>query len=132
MRTNFLIVGQGLAGSLLAWELLARGKRVFVVDRDEPDTSSKVAAGIVTPITGQRVAPSWRVDDIMISYAADQGGVGPHTDAYDVFLMQARGTRRWRLSYREYTDDDLLPGLDMRVLKRFDTDQEWLLQGSDV
>ena len=41
-----------------------------------------------------------RIDDIMISYASDQGGVGPHTDDYDVFLMQALGRRRWQLSYR--------------------------------
>ena len=44
--------------------------------------------------------PTWRIDDIMISYATDQGGVGPHTDAYDVFLMRAGGRRRWRLSYQ--------------------------------
>ena len=65
MRTGTLIVGQGLAGSLLAWELMARGKRVFVVDRDEPVTSSKIAAGIVTPITGKRLAPSWRIDEML-------------------------------------------------------------------
>jgi glycine/D-amino acid oxidase-like deaminating enzyme len=65
MRTDYLIVGQGLAGSLLAWELLARGKQVLVVDRDEPVTSSKIAAGIVTPVTGQRVAPSWRIDEML-------------------------------------------------------------------
>lgn len=76
--------------------------------------------------------PSWRVDDIMISYATDQGGVGPHMDAYDVFLMQALGKRRWRLSYREYTDDDLVPGLEQRILATFDTDEEWVLAPGDV
>ncbi len=54
MKIDYLIVGQGLAGSLLAWQLLARGKRVLVVDRDETDTSSKVAAGLVNPIAGAR------------------------------------------------------------------------------
>lgn len=54
MKTDFLIVGQGLAGSLLAWHLLEAGKRVLVVDRDEADTSSKVAAGLVTPVAGGR------------------------------------------------------------------------------
>jgi glycine oxidase len=63
MKVDTLIVGQGLAGSLLAWELISRGRRVLVVDRDEPVTSSKVAAGIVTPITGQRLAPTWRLDE---------------------------------------------------------------------
>lgn len=54
MKIDFLIVGQGLAGSLLAWRLLDRGKRVLVVDRDETVTSSKVAAGLVTPLAGSR------------------------------------------------------------------------------
>lgn len=76
--------------------------------------------------------PGWRIDDIMISYAADQGGVGPHTDAYDVFLMQGLGRRRWRLSYRDYTDDDLLPGLEQRILAHFDIDEDWVLEPGDV
>lgn len=54
MKVDYLIVGQGLAGSLLAWELLQRGKRILVVDRDEETTSSKVAAGLVTPLTGAK------------------------------------------------------------------------------
>lgn len=54
MKVDFLIVGQGLAGSLLAWQLLRRRKRVLVVDRDEAVTSSKVAAGLVTPVHGAR------------------------------------------------------------------------------
>jgi glycine oxidase len=64
MKIDTLIVGQGLAGSLLAWELIARGQRVLVVDRDEAVTSSKVAAGIVTPITGMRLAPTWRGEEL--------------------------------------------------------------------
>ncbi len=76
--------------------------------------------------------PDWRIDDVMISFASDQGGVGPHTDAYDVFLMQARGRRRWRLSHGEYDDDDLVPGLEQRILAHFETDQEWVLEPGDV
>lgn len=76
--------------------------------------------------------PAWRIDDIMVSYAVDQGGVGPHSDAYDVFLMQAAGRRRWRLSYCDYGDDDLIPGLEQRVLAHFASDQEWLLEAGDV
>lgn len=79
-----------------------------------------------------RFIPRWRVDDIMISYAADQGTVGPHTDAYDVFLVQTQGQRRWRISGREYGADDLLADIDLKVLKQFDTEQEWLLNPGDV
>lgn len=60
-----IILGHGLAGATLAWQLRWRGWRVLVVDRDEPVTSSKVAAGIVTPISGRRVARSWRVDEFL-------------------------------------------------------------------
>lgn len=54
MFVDTLIVGQGLAGSLLAWELLSRGQRILVVDRDEAVSASKVAAGLVTPVSGSR------------------------------------------------------------------------------
>ncbi|MDF1825594.1 MAG: FAD-dependent oxidoreductase [Verrucomicrobiales bacterium] len=58
MKVDYLIVGQGLAGSLLAWQLLRRNKRILVVDRDETVTSSKIAAGLVTPITGSKFSIS--------------------------------------------------------------------------
>jgi len=54
VKIDFLIVGQGLAGSLLAWQLIDRNQRILVVDRDETVTSSKVAAGLVTPLAGSR------------------------------------------------------------------------------
>ena len=62
---EFLIVGQGLAGTALAWELIWRGRDVLVVDAGEAVTSSKIAAGLVTPITGQRLALGWRVDEML-------------------------------------------------------------------
>ena len=76
--------------------------------------------------------PAWQIDDIMVSYAADQGGVGPHNDAYDVFLMQGAGQRRWRLSHRVYEDRDLLPGQDLRILRTFETDADWTLGPGDL
>ena len=61
-----VIVGQGLAGTLLGWALVERdpGRRVLLVDREETVTSSRVAAGIVTPITGQRLVKSWRLEEM--------------------------------------------------------------------
>ena len=59
MNAEFLIVGQGLAGTALAWRLLERGRSFLIVDRDEPVTCSKVAAGLVTPITGMRLNLNW-------------------------------------------------------------------------
>lgn len=61
---DFVIVGQGLAGTCLAWQLIWRNQRLLIVDRDEKVTSSRVAAGLMTPITGQRLVTSWRWDSL--------------------------------------------------------------------
>ncbi len=62
---DIIVVGQGLAGTTLALALQAAGQRVLVVDAEEPVTSSKIAAGLTTPITGQRLALSWRADEML-------------------------------------------------------------------
>ncbi len=79
-----------------------------------------------------RFLPDWRVDDIMISYAADQGSVGPHADDYDVFLIQGAGRRRWQLHHRPTSDADLIPGLDLRILARFEPEETWALEPGDL
>ena len=74
--------------------------------------------------------PRWRVDDVMVSLAAPQGSVGPHVDGYDVFLLQGRGRRRWRIATR--FDRECRPGLDLRVLRRFRAEREWVLAAGDM
>jgi 50S ribosomal protein L16 3-hydroxylase len=74
--------------------------------------------------------PHARLDDLMVSYAPDGGGVGPHFDSYDVFLLQGQGKRLWRIS--EQTDLTLVEGAPLRILKKFDTAQEWLLEAGDM
>lgn len=60
-----IIVGQGIAGTTLAWAMLEAGQRVLVVDAETPVSSSKIAAGLITPITGQRLALSWQVETFL-------------------------------------------------------------------
>jgi len=74
--------------------------------------------------------PHARLDDLMVSYAPDSGGVGPHFDSYDVFLLQGQGKRLWRIS--EQTDLSLVEGAPLRILKNFDTTEEWLLEAGDM
>ena len=62
---DFLIVGQGLAGAILAWELADRGQRVLVVDDAPEQSASKVSAGILNPVTGKRLVKSWMVDTFL-------------------------------------------------------------------
>jgi 50S ribosomal protein L16 3-hydroxylase len=79
-----------------------------------------------------RFLPGWRLDDIMISYAADQGSVGPHLDDYDVFLIQVDGRRRWRISTAPDPPVAILPDQDLRILSRFEPDRDWLLTPGDM
>jgi len=74
--------------------------------------------------------PHWRIDDLMISYAVKGGSVGPHTDAYDVFLLQASGRRCWSIA--EHYNPEIVPGMDVKVLKEFKAEQEWILEPGDM
>jgi 50S ribosomal protein L16 3-hydroxylase len=77
-----------------------------------------------------RFVPDARLDDLMISYATDGGGVGPHVDSYDVFLLQAWGKRRWQIA--PPGDASLQPGLPVRLLADFEPTEEWLLEPGDL
>lgn len=77
-----------------------------------------------------RFIPDARLDDLMISIAGPGGGVGPHFDSYDVFLIQMSGRRRWRIS--EQKDLSLNPDLPLKILKNFKVEQEWDLEPGDM
>ena len=77
-----------------------------------------------------RFVPEARLDDLMISYASDGGGVGPHFDSYDVFLLQVQGRRRWRIG--PVADRSLVSGLPVRILANFQPTEEWLLAPGDM
>lgn len=79
-----------------------------------------------------RFLPSWRVDDVMISYAAPGGSVGPHYDNYDVFLLQGQGHRRWKVGQPCDVDSPLLPHPDLRILSDFQQQDEWVLGPGDM
>ncbi len=74
--------------------------------------------------------PHARMDDLMVSYAPKGGGVGPHFDSYDVFLLQGTGHRRWQISTQ--SDRSLIKGAPLRILKDFHAEQEWLLEAGDM
>lgn len=74
--------------------------------------------------------PDTRLDDLMISYATKDGGVGAHFDSYDVFLLQAHGRRRWRISAQ--TDLTLIDGMPLKILKRFRPEEEFVLEPGDM
>lgn len=74
--------------------------------------------------------PHARLDDLMVSFAPEGGGVGPHFDSYDVFLLQGLGRKRWQISSQP--DHALLPDAPLRILKKFKKEQEWVVESGDL
>ena len=77
-----------------------------------------------------RFVPDARLDDLMISFATDGGGVGPHFDSYDVFLLQAHGKRRWRIGRQK--DLSLQPDVPLKILANFEPEVEYMLEPGDL
>ena len=74
--------------------------------------------------------PHARLDDLMVSYASKGGGVGPHFDSYDVFLLQGAGRRRWQISQQK--ERRLIEGAPLKILQDFRVEQEWVLEPGDM
>ncbi|MES2100259.1 MAG: cupin domain-containing protein [Pseudomonadota bacterium] len=77
-----------------------------------------------------RFVPDARLDDLMLSYASDGGGVGPHVDSYDVFLLQAQGRRRWRIG--RVRTPELVPDVPLKILATFEPEDSFLLEPGDM
>ncbi len=99
------------------WSLLVQGVNLYLPAAD-------------TLLRRFDFVPYSRIDDLMISYANEGGGVGPHLDSYDVFLLQAQGMRRWRISMQ--TDRALVDGAPLKILKHFKPTAEYVLGPGDM
>lgn len=76
--------------------------------------------------------PQWRIDDVMISYAAPNGSVGPHYDNYDVFLYQAQGRREWSLTAKKCTPENSIKESELRLMKDFEIEEQFILEEGDM
>ncbi|MBW8312841.1 MAG: cupin domain-containing protein [Rhizobium sp.] len=79
-----------------------------------------------------RFLPAWRVDDVMVSFAAPGGSVGAHVDQYDVFLIQGLGHRRWQIDTNPDAPRDFRPDVELKLLSQFQPDHDWVLAPGDV
>ncbi len=79
-----------------------------------------------------RFIPDWRIDDLMLSYAPQHGSTGPHVDEYDVFLLQALGSRRWQYTESRLEDPQMIPNLDLAILRQFEPEQDIVLNPGDM
>jgi 50S ribosomal protein L16 3-hydroxylase len=108
-------------------ELARRPRRDWTVLVQDTNHFSDRAADLLARFA---FVPHARVDDLMVSYAVPGGTVGPHVDSYDVFLIQGMGRRRWQVSAQR--DLDFVPGLDLKILARFEPEEEWVLEPGDM
>ncbi len=115
------------------------GKRGLAAVRGQPWTVLVQDTQHYTPAAHALLShfdfiPRARVDDLMVSYAVPGGGVGPHLDSYDVFLLQGTGTRRWRISEQKAGQKDarFLPDTPVKILAKFQPEQEWVLEPGDM
>ena len=76
--------------------------------------------------------PRWRIDDVMISFAATGGSVGAHVDQYDVFLLQAQGRRRWQIDAGKNPPLDFRPDVELKLLREFTPTHDWVLGPGDM
>jgi len=76
--------------------------------------------------------PSWRRDDLMVSFAPKGGSVGPHYDNYDVFLIQAQGQRKWQVGPKCNANTQTLDETPLRILSEMTVDEEWVLNPGDM
>ena len=76
--------------------------------------------------------PRWRMDDVMISYAASGGGVGAHIDNYDVFLLQGHGRRRWQINTTPVEEERLIEDIEVSILADFEANRDWVLEPGDM
>ena len=101
------------------WTLLIQG-----MDKLVPEVADLIPAF--------NFIPSWRIDDVMVSYAAEGGNVGPHYDNYDVFLLQAKGKRNWQLTSQNCHPENYIEGLDVRLMEKFIVEDDYICETGDL
>ena len=102
------------------WTLLVQGLDLHVA----------AAQALLEPF---RFGPAARLDDLMVSWASPGGGVGPHLDSYDVFLLQLQGRRRWRIARaRRAAERAFVEGLPLKILRHFVPTDDWILEPGDL
>lgn len=132
-----IIVENGLAPDYTPWQVLNGPVKANVFEK-LPETHwtllvqdvEKHIPELADILDEFRFIPSWRMDDLMVSYATDGGSVGAHVDAYDVFLLQAQGQRRWQVAKQfnpAYKED-----VELRILQEFLPEDERVLEPGDM
>lgn len=101
------------------WTLLVQD-----VDKWDPDVAALLDAF--------DFLPRWRIDDIMVSFAATGGSVGAHVDQYDVFLLQAHGQRRWQIDVSDNPPLEFREDVELKLLRQFTPTHDWVLGPGDM
>jgi glycine/D-amino acid oxidase-like deaminating enzyme len=119
MHVDFLLIGQGICGTFLSWELQKAGYTFLVIDEQQPNTASKVAAGIINPVTGRRIVKTWMIDEVM-----------PFAWQQYTALDQQLGITS--IAQKDIVDFFPTPQMELAFTKRYAEDQEYLSKPADT
>lgn len=118
MQVDYLLTGQGICGTFLSWSLQKAGYTFLIIDESQPHTASKVAAGIINPVTGRRIVKTWLIDDVL-PFACDA-----YTELGDWLHITA-------IEQKDIVDFFPTPQMKLAFEKRYAEDQQYLSRPFD-
>ena len=113
MQVDYLLVGQGISGTFLSWELLKAGKSVLVVDMPNPRSASRVASGVINPVTGRRIVKTWMIDELM-------------PVAWEAYRQLGKALQIDCIAQKNIIDCFATPQMRLAFIERYEKDQQYL------
>lgn len=118
MEVDYLLIGQGLSGTFLSWELQKAGKSFIVIDEYHPYTASQTASGIINPVTGRRIVKTWMIDELM-----------PY--AWNAYKTLGNGLGINCIAEKSILDCFATPQMRLAFFDRYEKDQQYLSVPTD-
>ena len=113
MQVDYLIIGQGISGSFLSWELQKAGRSVLVIDNPNPRSASKAASGVINPVTGRRIVKTWLIDELM-------------PVAWDAYRDMGRALQIDCIAQKDIIDCFATPQMRLAFMERYEKDAQYL------
>jgi FAD dependent oxidoreductase. len=118
MQVDYLLIGQGICGTFLSWNLQKAGYSFLIIDEEQPHTASKIAAGIINPVTGRRIVKTWMIDEVM-------------PFACDAYVEMGNWLQVTAIEQKDIVDFFPTPQMKLAFDKRYAEDQQYLLSPAD-
>ncbi|HEY4149105.1 MAG TPA: FAD-dependent oxidoreductase [Chitinophagaceae bacterium] len=118
MQVDYLLIGQGISGTFLSWELQKAGRSVLVIDAAHPRSASKVASGVINPVTGRRIVKTWMIDELM-------------PFAWEAYQSIGRDLQIDCIAQKDIIDCFSTPQMRLSFIDRYEKDRQYLALPTD-